>query len=174
MMSKLIRLLPCLLAAGSLAQPQSPPIVKERPSSHPISDNPVVNPSSSKQLPQLPPAAVATQGSVTETGEENWEKAQWSTSQLRVSGTADKTVAVASPSLVLVKLASQSSSTITLSLLKDGSVLGSAKSSTTFSKQQVATILVKIPSAGNIVVRTAVAGPVDVQLYIGVLGNTTP
>ena len=151
--------------------PDPKPLIKESPKRVRISDNPLVNPASFKPLPSLPRAAYSAPRTEKEIEDSGWQKARWSHYTLRVSGAANKSLFIATPSVVMLKASWHNKTEITFSLIKNGTTIASAKSGTRFDKSRLATIHAKVPSAGNLVIRAAnnTSTPAAVDLYIGIL-----
>jgi hypothetical protein len=165
-----------LLVAVAAAQTDTTPRIRESPAKGRVSEDPLVNPSSSKPHPQLPVAAVARSGTDTEEEEKEetksgWAIATWSRSTLRLTGTAQKNLSLASPSTLLIKATWPGKADVTINVIKDGNKLASAKSVKNFDGQRLATACVKVPSGGNVLIRAKGSGnqPLDLELYIGVL-----
>jgi hypothetical protein len=142
-------------------------------------DDPVVNPSTSKPLPPLPRATLSKrkgQKALAESAEEEderegWETARWSRSTRRVSSNAEKTISIAAPSVVLIEAKWKAESEITVNVFKNGSILDSTKSNKIFDGRRYANAIVKVPSAGDLLIKVAATGkqPVTLELHIGIL-----
>ena len=161
-----------IASASEMPGPRDPkPLIKESPKRVRISDNPLVNPASSKPLPSLPRALYSAPRTEKEIGDSGWQKARWSHYTLRVSGAANKSLSIATPSVVMLKASWHNKTEITFSLIKNGTTIASAKSGIRFDKSRLATIHAKVPSAGNLVIRAAnsTSTPAAVDLYVGIL-----
>ncbi len=165
-------LLVFLLAAATFAQPSPRPRVREAAGRGHVSGDPVVNPSTSNRHPGLPARARSDHERATsERRDETWAAARWTTSTLRLPGNAKKTISLSAPSIVLIRASWPDQSDLTVSVAKGNATLTSVKGTKTPGVGKIATMQVKVPSAGNIVIGATGPGSPssNVTLYVGVL-----
>jgi hypothetical protein len=160
-----------LLAAASVAQ-DVPARIRELQPRTLVSDDQAVNPSSFKSRPALPARARAEGARArVERANAGWESARWTRAVLQLPGTAQKTIAVSAPSTLLIRASWTSQSDLAVTVVKGTSTLATARLAKRFDGERIATAQVRVPSAGDIVIRATGSGsqPVKVDLFVGVL-----
>jgi len=159
-----------LAAVSAFAQPSPRPRIQNAAPRGHVTDDVVVNPSTSRPHPDLPARARRDSGRA-DPGErkESWAAAQWTTSTLQLPGNAKKTIAVAGPSILLVRASWPDQSDLTVSVTLGNTTFKSVRGVSTPGVGRIATARVKVPSSGNVVIVAAGAGSPKVSLQVGVL-----
>jgi len=137
------------------------------PARAPISADPLFDPS--KPRVDLPAAALAERD-----GDECFADepiGRWRHWIFDVTDTVDTSVSVAAPSVLLVKAIWPQQHDLTVIVLRDETVLGSARTTQGPAGRLIADARVEVPSPGRHIVRatTRSAEPVTVELYVGVV-----
>lgn len=158
----------CATHPGPAPTPSSPQaIVREVPSRAPISADPLFDPS--KPSLEVPAAALAERDGDDRFAEE--PIGRWRHSIFEVSGTVDNSVSVAGPSIVLVKAVWREDHDLTVTVLRDETVLAKATTARGPERRRIAMASAKVTSAGRLVIRATAtsAQPVVLELYVGVV-----
>ena len=139
----------CLGCCAVLAQPSPAPRVGIAPSKGRAAEDRILNPLSLQPHATLPKAAVAGRNKKEHDTPSGWETAAWTHSTLQVAGINQHSVAVATPSTVLVKASWSGKTPISVSVVQGSSVLGTADVKQTFEGNSNATLHVKVPVAAT-------------------------
>jgi hypothetical protein len=158
----------CMLWAQAQQKAPAPRIQDARPRGQ-VSGDPVVKVSSSKTLGVLPAGALRAPG-IEEEGAETWKSAKWQHSTIKLSGASSTNLAIAAPSVLLVRATWKQSVDVSVSVLLGATVLASATTQKAFDGLRSATIQVKAP-AGSVIVKASSTspGPIPVELYTGIV-----
>ena len=172
MKGKFIGVLPLLLLAVTASAQNVPVTMKESPPQLKASDDPVINPSSSKPLPSLPAKALAQKARFEiEERSQGWGSAKWTHASLQLPGPAQRTIKVLAPSNVLVRATWKGSPTLVVRVLKQGAAVATTNATKRFDGEMVGTAQAKLTSAGDIVIQASdsVSQPTNVDVYVGIL-----
>jgi len=164
------------LAAGgpparAQAQQKGPsPRIQNAAARKPVSGDPVVNLSSSNAPGVLPAGALRAPGIEEEGESESWEAAEWRHATLKLSGSKLTSLAIAAPSVLMVRATWKQNVDVNISVLQGSTVLASAKSLKGFDGLRSAAVHVKVPAAATVTVKaTSTSAGAVVELYTGVL-----
>lgn len=151
--------------------PTIEPEIREARGRAPVSGDPLVDPS--KPRISLPAAAFTDRkrgGSFAD-----HERTRWDHSTLSVAGVAERAVVVGAPSIVLVRASWREDADLAVSVIANGVTLGSGNTIRRPDGHRLATVRVKVPSAGEVLIRTTGGQlPVSVDLHVGILEVSSP
>lgn len=161
-----------LFVAGSAWAQASPRTqVVEGAERRRAADDPAMNPSSPTTPPDLPVAALGGSGprEPAERERGTWAAARWTTSTLQLPGNAKKTTSVARASTLMIRASWPGPADLTISIRRGNATLKSVKGKAKRGVGRLATALVRVPAAGNVVITVTGPGSSKVTLHIGVL-----
>lgn len=159
-------LLANILATTSSGQPVGLHRISETERGR-VTGDPLVNPGATPIQPQLPAAAHNAPGTREHEAErETWSQVRWTTAKLQLPGNARLQVPVAGASLLLLRASWPGQSDVTISVQKDSATLTSQKGRPE-PGMMIATALVKVPSAGNVVISANGNSATTVTIHVG-------
>jgi hypothetical protein len=166
--------LPLMLLAVTASAQNAPATLKESTPQPRASDDPHINPLSSKALPSLPAKAREQKARFEEEERtQGWGSARWTHSSLQLPGQAQQTISVSAPSHVLVRASWTGSPTLTVRVVNQGATVATIDPTKRHDGEMVGTAHAKLSSAGNIIIQASDSGSqsAKVDVYVGILAT---